>query len=77
MLDPTFVETDNRGRVVLPGKPNKRYLMRENEDGIIVLQPATVVTMAQHEFQSTPALQDLVARATATPTVHRVRQRRT
>jgi hypothetical protein len=76
-LDPTLVETDNRGRVVLPGKQNKRFLMRENEDGSILLQPATVVTMAQYEFHSTPELQDLLARATATTTVHRVRQHRT
>jgi hypothetical protein len=53
---------------VLLGKPYRRYLMRENEDGNILLQPTTVVTMAQHEFQSTPELQDLLARATTTPT---------
>jgi hypothetical protein len=50
--------------------------MRENEDGSILLQPATVVTVAQHEFQSTPELLDLLARATAAPIVRRVRQRR-
>jgi hypothetical protein len=50
--------------------------MRENEDGSILLQPATVLTVAEHEFQSTPELQDLLARATAAPTARRLRQRR-
>ena len=76
MSEPALIQTDSRGRAVLPGHPNKRYLMRENEDGSILLQPATVLTVAQHEFQSTPELQDLLARATAAPTVRRLRQRR-
>jgi hypothetical protein len=74
VLNLEFIQTDGRGRVVLPGHPDKRYLMRENEDGSILLQPATAVTVAQHEFQSTPELLDLLARATAAPTVRRVRQ---
>jgi hypothetical protein len=48
--------------------------MRENEDGSILLQPATVVIAAQLEFDSTPELHDLLARAAA-PTVRRVRAR--
>jgi hypothetical protein len=75
VLNPEFIQTDGRGRVVLPWHPNMRYLMRENEDGSI-LQPATAVTVAQQEFQSTPELLDLLARATAAPTVRRVRLRR-
>jgi hypothetical protein len=61
MLEPAFIQTDSRGRVLLPGHPNNRYLVQENDDGSILLQPATVVTVAQHEFQSTPELQDLLA----------------
>jgi len=75
-LEPAFVETDGRGRVVLPGHPNQRYLVRENADGSILLQPATVITEAQHEVESTPELRDLLARAAAAPTVSRARQRR-
>jgi len=71
------VETDDRSRVVLPGHPNARFVVRENADGSILLQPALVVTEAQHEYDSDPELQELLARATASPTVRRARLRRT
>lgn len=72
----TTVETDDRSRVVLPGHPNKRFIVRENADGSILLQPARVVAEAQHEYDSDPELKDLLARATASSTVRRTRQRR-
>lgn len=72
-----FVETDGRSRAVLPGRPNQRFVMRENPDGSVLLQPAQVVTNAQREFDSDPELRDLLARATAAPTVRRARTRRT
>jgi hypothetical protein len=61
---------------VLLGRPNERFLLRANDDGSILLQPATVMTEAQYEFQSTPELQVLLARATSAATVRRVRRRR-
>jgi hypothetical protein len=73
---PAFVETDSQGRVVLPGHPNNRYLMRVNADGSIHLRPATVMTLAQHEFDSTPGLQSLLAPASATSTIRRARDHR-
>ena len=72
-----LVETDGRSRVVLPGHANQRYLVYENADGSLLLQPATVVTEAQHEYDSDPELRELLARATASPTVRRARERRT
>lgn len=72
-----FVETDSRSRAVLPGRPNQRYVMRENPDGSLLLQPARVVTDAQHEFDTDPELRDLLSRAAASPTVRRTRVRRT
>ncbi|EUA13843.1 hypothetical protein I553_6962 [Mycobacterium xenopi 4042] len=51
--------------------------MRENEDGSILLQPARVVTDAQHEYDSNPELRELLSRAAASPTVRRARKRRT
>lgn len=72
-----FVETDSRSRAVLPGRPNQRFVMRENPDGSILLQPARVVTNAQHEFDTDPELRELLTRATASPTVRRARARRT
>jgi hypothetical protein len=51
--------------------------MRENADGSILLEPARVVTDAQHDYDSTPELRDLLERATASKTVRRTRSRRT
>lgn len=76
MSEPAVIETDNRSRAVLPGHPNQRYLMRENDDGSILLQPARIVTDAQHEYDTNPELRDLLTRATASPTVRRARNRR-
>jgi hypothetical protein len=71
-----LVETDDRSRAVLPGRPNQRFVMRENPDGSLLLQPARVVTDAQYEFDSDPELRELLARAAASPTVRRARARR-
>lgn len=71
----TMVETDNRSRVVLPGHPDQRFLVQENADGSILLQPARVVTEAQLEYDETPALRELLARAASSPTVRRTRRR--
>ncbi|MGI8677074.1 MAG: hypothetical protein ACR2LX_00010 [Jatrophihabitans sp.] len=72
-----MVETDDRSRVVLPGHPNQRYVVRENADGSLLLQPARVVTEAQQEYDGDAELRELLSRATASPTVRRARQRRT
>jgi hypothetical protein len=76
MSEPALIETDARSRAVLPGRPNQRFLMRVNDDGSILLQPARVVTAAQQEYDSDPELRDLLARAAASPTIRRTRQRR-
>lgn len=72
----TLIETDSRSRAVIPGHSNERFLMHENEDGSILLQPARVVTEAQHEYDTDPGLQELLARAAAARTVRRTRRRR-
>ena len=56
VTEPAVIETDDRSRAVLPGRPNQRFVMRENPDGSLLLQPARVVTDAQHEFDSDPEL---------------------
>ena len=71
-----LVETDARSRVVLPGHPSERFLVHENEDGSLLLQPAVVVTAAQAEYDSNPQLRELLSRAEASPTVSRRRTRR-
>lgn len=71
-----LVETDSRSRAVLPGHSNQRFLLTENADGSLLLQPARVVTDAQHEYDTDPELQALLARAAVSATVRRSRQRR-
>ena len=72
----TVIETDSRSRAVIPGHSNQRFVVQENEDGSILLQPARIVTEAQLEYDSDPELRDLLARAAGTSTVRRARQRR-
>lgn len=71
-----LVHTDSRSRVVLPGLPNRTFLMTEQSDGSVILEPAVVVSAAQQEYDTSPELQDLLARATASPSVRRSWQRR-
>lgn len=72
----TVIETDSRSRVVLPGHANQRFLVQEHEDGSILLQPAVVVSEAQLEHDTDPALRELLARAVKSPTVKRTYTRR-
>ncbi|MBK5222706.1 MAG: hypothetical protein JJE52_07490 [Acidimicrobiia bacterium] len=71
----TMVETDARSRVVLPGHPKRKFLLQENADGSILLQPARVVSEAQHEHDESAELRELLGRAAAAPTVRRRRIR--
>ena len=70
-----LVETDARSRVVLPGHSNERFVLQEQEDGSILLQPAVVVTRAQAEYDGDPELQALLTRAAHSTTVRRSRKR--
>ena len=74
-LEP-IVETDARSRVVLTGHPNERFLIRENSDGSLLLEPARVISTAQAEYDTDPELRDLLMRASAGATVRKTRQRR-
>jgi len=71
-----MIETDSRSRAVIPGHSNQRFLLQENEDGSLLLQPASVVTDAQLEYDGDPELQALLTRAAQSSTVRRSRQRR-
>lgn len=67
------IETDARSRVVLPGHPDERFVMQENEDGSILLLPARVITEAQYEYDTNPELRELLHRAMTAPRVRRER----
>lgn len=70
------IETDARSRAVLPGHSNKRFIMDELPGGLILLQPAVVMSEAQLEYVSNPELRDLLTRAAASKTVARPRRQR-
>ncbi|MCL2849624.1 MAG: hypothetical protein FWE61_06230 [Micrococcales bacterium] len=71
----TFVaQTDSRSRLVLPGHPDQLYIVQPHEDGSILLMPGRVVSDAQLEYDNSPELQNLLARAQASPTVRRTRR---
>ncbi len=71
----TLIQTDARSRVVLPGHPEQMFAMQENSDGSILLLPAKITTEAQLEYDQTPELRDLLARAAASGTVRKRRRR--
>ncbi|MDO5627565.1 MAG: hypothetical protein Q4G43_04515 [Mobilicoccus sp.] len=69
-----IIQTDSRGRAVLSGRKEEYFLKTELEDGTIVLKPGVFVTVAQHEYDTTPELQQLLSSAAASPTVRRSRR---
>lgn len=70
------IETDARSRAVLPGHSNSRYIMDELPGGLILLQPAVVMSEAQLEYVSNPELRNLLTRAAGSKTVRRPRRHR-
>ena len=73
----TYVETDSRSRVVLPGHPNQVFIVHEWEDGTMLLEPAQVVSEAQLAYDRSPDLKRLLGAALTAETVTRTYQRRT
>lgn len=70
-----IIETDARGRASL-GLPQRRYLMHEESDGTIILEPATVVTELERRFMANSALQAEIAHAKKHPEQQRPRKPR-
>lgn len=68
-----IVEADSHGAMVLPASPCKRYLMTENADGSILLQPV-LMSEAQAEYDGNAELRQLLTQATSAPTVRRQRR---
>jgi len=70
-----IVETDARGRASL-GRPERRYLMHEESDGTLILEPAVVVTELERRFMANTALQAQIEYAKTHPEQRAQRQRR-
>lgn len=49
-----MIRTDSRGRVTLVGHPDSTYLLREEPDGVLVLEPAIVMSAAQASYLALP-----------------------
>lgn len=69
------VVTDGRSRVVLPGRPNERFILVEHSDGSILLEPAVTLSRAQFDYDTNQDLQRVLTDAAASPTVRRHRER--
>jgi hypothetical protein len=73
------IELDSRHRTTLSkiGRPGK-YLAQEYDDGVIVLEPATLVTEAQRWYDPRPDVQAAVEHALSDPQslVRRARPRK-
>ncbi len=55
-MEDQLIETDSRGRASL-GRPDRRYLLREESDGTLILEPAVVMTELERRFLANAALQ--------------------
>ncbi len=49
-----MIRTDSRGRVTLVGHPDSAYLLHEEPGGILVLEPAVVMSAAQASYLALP-----------------------
>jgi hypothetical protein len=70
-----LVETDARGRASL-GRPDSTYLMHEEPDGTLILEPAAVMSELERRFLMNAALQARIDYARAHPEQSQVRQPR-
>jgi len=71
-----LLETDQRGRLTLPGVIKRRFLARTEDDGTIILEPAVVMSEAEHKFLANAELQASIAHYEAHPEQLVPRQRR-
>lgn len=70
------IETDSRSRAVLPGHPSERFIMQSHDDGSMLLVPALLISRAQYEYDTSPALQAMLTEAANGETVIRPRRQR-
>ncbi len=73
---PQTLRTDDRSRTVLTGHPNEMFIVHENEDGSVLLEPAEVVSRMQRAYDSDPELRETLAAAAAAPKVTHTRHPR-
>lgn len=51
-----ILTTDSRGRLSL-GRPDQHFIVHEEEDGTVTLEPAVVMSELEHRYLSNAAVQ--------------------
>lgn len=72
----TMIEIDGRSRVTLPGKAGRRYLMHEDADGTVVLEPAVVLSEMELRAMRSSEIQATLAASQRNPQDRRPRPAR-
>lgn len=62
-----MIDVDGRNRVTLPGKAHRRYLLHEQPDGTLILEPAIVMSEREARYLGNPDLQARIQYARAHP----------
>ncbi len=70
-----LVTSDPRGRLTV-AQPDRQYLVHEEDDGTLVLEPAVVISELEHRFLANAALQAQIAYARDHPEQRVSRRRR-
>lgn len=68
-----MIEVDARNRLTLPGKAHRRYLVHEQDDGTVILEPAVVISELEARYRANPDLQAKVAHGRAHPELSKAR----
>lgn len=71
-----YVTTDPRGRVSV-GRPDQSFLLHEEEDGTLVLEPAVVMSELERRYLANAAVQAQIEHARSHPEERVPRRRRT
>ncbi len=75
MPEAKFVTTDSRGRATI-GRPDHSFLMHEQEDGTLVLEPAVIISELEHRYLANATVQAQIEYARAHPEERVPRKRR-
>ena len=76
MTSTRYVTTDPRGRVSV-GRPDQSFLLHEEEDGTLVLEPAVVMSELERRYLTNAAVQAQIEYARTHPQERVPRKRRT
>lgn len=74
-MTPKILTTDARGRLSL-GRPDQHFIVREEEDGTVILEPAIVMTELEHRYLANAALQAQIEYARSHPEQRKPRKKR-